>query len=113
MKTLKDDLQECMEQNALTLENLASPDRDSSGRFTKGNKGGGRKKLPKEFHDTMKANATAALRTIVDIMNDHEAKPELRLKAAIYILDHSYGAAMVQEQHREYQEQYMFNPFEY
>lgn len=60
--------------------------RNSKGQFAKGNSGGGRKRIPREIYDTFMANTKQAVESIVSIMNDDSVKPELRLKAAMFIV---------------------------
>lgn len=79
--------------------------RDNKGRFTQGNPGGGRPRLPKAFHETLKANAQDALDTVISIMRDEKNKPELRFKAACFIIDHSYGSGLKEAQSEDVKEQ--------
>lgn len=69
-----------------------SADRDSKGRFVKGNRStGGRKKLPEELREMCRALAPGAIETAKAIMLDTEAPPRDRLRAAEIILDRGYG----------------------
>lgn len=54
---------------------------------------GGRPKHPKEFKELVKEHTVEALQTVIDIMNDKEAKPTDRLKASELIIDRAYGKA--------------------
>lgn len=65
--------------------------RDSKGRFTKGNPGGGRKKTPEEFSEALQSQTSQALATIVSLMKNPNTEPGIRLKACIYIIDRTYG----------------------
>ena len=117
METIKETLERVMDENGVTLEDLEAaaqqprPDRDKSGRFTKGNKGGGRPKLPKEFHTALKSHAMQALKTIIDVMGDEESPAALRFKAAAWVLEHSYGKSLELEQAAEYNQE--DSPFEF
>lgn len=62
-----------------------------TGRFTKGNTTGGRTKMPEEMKQAFRAAAPDALRVLVRIVNDEEAKHGDRIRAAEVILDRGYG----------------------
>lgn len=70
-----------------------SVNRDNTGRFVKGNKSGGRPKQPEEFKTTVRENSVAALRVVLDIMNNKDACAADRLKAASIIIERAYGKA--------------------
>lgn len=80
---------------------VKKPQRDQYGRFVRGNAGGGRKKLPSEFYRVISARSIDALRTIVNIMDDKSAPTALRLKAALWIVDRTYGKALDAVQQQE------------
>lgn len=65
--------------------------RDNRGRFTKGNKSGGRPKIPDDIKEMCKALTPKAIETAKTIMLDEEAKDADRLRAAEIILDRGYG----------------------
>lgn len=117
MESIKESLERVMDGNGITLADLETAakqthaDRDRNGRFAKGNKGGGRPKLPKEFYTTLKGHAMHALKTIIDVMDDEKSPAALRLKASTWILEHSYGKALELEQSAEYNME--DNPFEF
>ena len=68
------------------------PHRDQkSGRFVKGNKSGGRPKLPTEIKEMCRALTPQAIETAKNIMLNDKAKDSDRLKAAEIILDRGYG----------------------
>lgn len=63
----------------------------ATGRFMKGYKGGGRPRLPEELKEAFRAAAPEALRVLVQIVNDEDAKHGDRIRAAEVILDRGYG----------------------
>ena len=67
--------------------------RDSKGRFAKGNPGGGRKTIPEDVKQMLKAATTDAARLLVDTMNDPEIKIETRLDCAKTVMERVYGKA--------------------
>lgn len=72
--------------------NKAKDGRDPvTGRFVKGYGGGGRPKLPEELKEAFKAAAPGALRVLVCIVNDEDARHADRIRAAEVILDRGYG----------------------
>ena len=68
-----------------SLNNLSKPGRS--------NNPSGRPKQPKEFKDIIKNNTVAAINAVIGIMNDEDAKPTDRLKAAEIVIDRAYGKA--------------------
>ena len=54
----------------------------------------GRPKEPKEFKELAKARSLDALKVVIDIMNNYEAKHSDRIKAAEMIIDRAYGKAI-------------------
>ena len=67
--------------------------RDSAGRFIKGQSGNpqGRKRLPPDVKQMLKAATPEAVRLLLDTMENREVKPELRVKCAETVLDRVYG----------------------
>ena len=63
----------------------------NSGRFAKGWKGGGRKKIPDDVKEMLKAATPDAVRYLASLVNDVAAKDADRVKAAEIILDRVYG----------------------
>lgn len=63
----------------------------ATGRFVKGNKSGGRPRLPEELKADFRAAAPRALEVLLDILNDDEAAARDRIRAAEIILDRGYG----------------------
>ena len=55
---------------------------------------GGRPKLPAEFKEVVKCNTVPALMTVINIMQDSNAKAADRLKAAEIIIERAYGKAV-------------------
>lgn len=70
-----------------------APPRNSSGQFTKGSSGnpGGRPKLPAELKQAFQEAAPEALRVLLDIMLDEEARAADRIRCAEVILERGYG----------------------
>lgn len=66
-------------------------DRDGRGRFRKGNKLGGRKRLPEDVKALFQAAAPEAVRLLIETMENPEVKPELRVRCAETILERVYG----------------------
>lgn len=64
---------------------------EASGRFVKGWKGGGRKKIPDEVKELLQAATPDAVRFLAALVNDDTAKDTDRVKAAEIILDRVYG----------------------
>lgn len=69
----------------------ADPPRDSKGRFTGGNPGGGRPKMPEELKEAFRKIAPDALNVLKKILLDENAKHGDRIKCAEIILDRGYG----------------------
>lgn len=63
----------------------------ATGRFTKGNAGGGRTQLPEELKLAFRAAAPEALDVLKKILRDENAKHSDRIKCAEIILDRGYG----------------------
>ena len=63
--------------------------------FEKGRSGNpsGRRPVPKEVKDMLKAATGDAARLLISTVNDPEAKLELRIRCAETILDRVYGRA--------------------
>ena len=66
-------------------------DRDTKGRFTSGNKSGGRKEIPKDIKDMLKGATPDACKLLCNTINDPAAKLELRIKCSEIVLDRVYG----------------------
>ena len=67
-------------------------DRDPiTGRFVKGNTGGGRKPLPEDLKDAFQLSGREALETLLAVMRDKKARNADRIRAAEIILDRGYG----------------------
>lgn len=76
------------------MDNKPAPQRDERGRLLPGSTanpgGGGRPKLP----DWFKSKAPEALQHLLNVATGVEpAEPELRLKAAMSVVDRFYGKA--------------------
>ena len=67
--------------------NITESGRDAAGKFTKGNKGGGRKKKL----DWVNGKGEEALRFAYEVMQDANVKIELRLQAAKMITEYDLG----------------------
>ena len=67
--------------------NISETGRDAAGKFTKGNKGGGRKKKL----DWVNGKGEEALRFAYSVMLDDQAKVELRLQAAKMLVEYDLG----------------------
>ena len=63
----------------------------SNGRFLPGNRSGGRPKMPEDLKKAFKEACPDALRVLVKIVNDEDAKHGDRIRAAEVILDRGYG----------------------
>ena len=66
-------------------------ERDGRGRFTVGNKGGGRKKIPQEVKEMLKGATREAAQLLITTMKDETVKAELRINCANEILNRVYG----------------------
>lgn len=65
--------------------------RDSKGRFMPGNKGGGRKAVPKDVKEMLKEASPGAVQLLIETMKDKNAKIDIRIRCAETILDRAYG----------------------
>ena len=65
--------------------------RDSKGRFTKGNSGGGRPAMPDDLKKSFKEASPKALETLKRVLDDPGAKDSDKIRAAEIILDRAYG----------------------
>ena len=65
--------------------------RDEKGRFVKGNRSGGRPKMPDEMKQAFKDLTPAALAALAKIVNNEEARDADRIRAAEVILDRGWG----------------------
>lgn len=65
--------------------------RDSKGRFMAGNPGGGRKAMPDEVKEMFKAATPMAAQLLINMMQDDEQRPELRVDCANKIIERVYG----------------------
>lgn len=66
-------------------------ERDNKGRFSKGNKGGGRKKIPEDVREMFKAATPAAAGLLIGTVDDESAPLALRMDAAKAIIERVYG----------------------
>lgn len=62
-----------------------------SGRFLKGNKGGGRPVLPKEMVEMCRAATPDAIKTLCSIMRNTKSAKRERIMASTALLDRAYG----------------------
>jgi hypothetical protein len=67
--------------------------RDAKGRFVKGQSGNpsGRPAMPAEIMNMARASAPDAIKMAIQFVNDEDADPRVRLKAAEILLDRGYG----------------------
>ena len=65
--------------------------RDSKGRFTKGNTGGGRKPMPKAMKEMAQEYAPRAMQFAFEVMENENEKTAYRLEAAKLIIERAYG----------------------
>lgn len=72
---------------------IGKDERDNKGRFVAGNTGGGRPKMPNEVKEMFKAATPRAAKLLIDMMEDEEQKPELRVDCANKIIERVYGKA--------------------
>ena len=66
-------------------------ERTANGRFTYGNRGGGRKEIPSDVREKLLAASPDAVKLLVDTMNDKGAELKLRLDCANRIIERVYG----------------------
>lgn len=64
-----------------------------TGRFVAGNKSGGRKKIPDDVKDMLRAASAEAVQLLIDTMRDTDTRRELRVSCAETIIDRVYGKA--------------------
>lgn len=77
---------------------MSVADRDSKGRFVKGNSASpGRPKLPDEFKRRAKEYADEALDRLAEIMRDTTAKHSDVIRACEILLERGYGKVAVSE----------------
>ena len=62
-----------------------------TGRFTKGNDGGGRKEIPAELKEAFRKASWKAHDVLVEILQDETAKDSDRIRCAEIILERGYG----------------------
>ena len=67
--------------------------RDNSGRFIKGNRGGGRTAIPVDVQEMLKAATKDAVQLLIDTMNDEAVRRELRIDCCKTIIERVYGKA--------------------
>lgn len=82
-----------MARQAATPSTGKNPDRDNKGRFTLGNKNGGRKRIPEDVKEMLRAATVDAAKLLIDTMQDKDAKLELRIDCCKTIMDRVYGKA--------------------
>lgn len=70
--------------------------RDSKGKFTKGNPGGGRKPIPQEFKELAESYSVEALQTVIDIIKNPLTETKDKLKAIEIVMDRGIGKATQQ-----------------
>lgn len=70
--------------------------RNKKGQFVKGSCGnpGGRPKIPLTTKDRLISMLPSALDTLQQLLEDKEAKPEMRIRAAEIVLDRNLGRAV-------------------
>ena len=68
-----------------------SDGRNSSGRFTKGNKFGGRKREPKEFKQRTIALSDKALDRFEQILEDPDSDPKDVIAVGKIVIERAYG----------------------
>ena len=59
--------------------------------FAPGNPGGGRKRIPADVIEACRASSTKAIKTLVDILGNAEARDADRIRAAEIILNRGFG----------------------
>lgn len=67
--------------------------RDNKGRFTPGNKVGGRKKIPQDVRDMFKAATPAAAGLLIKTIDNEDAPLAMRMDAAKTVIERVYGKA--------------------
>ncbi len=67
--------------------------RDEKGRFVKGNRSGGRKKIPVDVKKLYQEASAEATQLLIETMHNDEVKIETRLSCAEKIIDRVYGKA--------------------
>lgn len=75
----------------MTRSTGKKPDRDQNGRFLKGNKNGGRKKIPEEVKEMFRDATPAAAKLLIDTMHNENVRLDLRIDCANKILERAYG----------------------
>ncbi len=65
-----------------------------TGRFAAGNKGGGRKKVPKDVKTMLSAATPDACKLLCDTIKDESANLKLRIKCCEIVLDRVYGKSV-------------------
>ena len=79
------------EQNR-PAENWAQTGRDEKGRFVPGNKGGGRKPIPKELRDILTLKyGPEAIHKMYALMTDPQTPKKIQLEAAEALADRAFG----------------------
>nr|DAH38446.1 MAG TPA: hypothetical protein [Caudoviricetes sp.] len=63
----------------------------TTGRFTKGNKTGGRKRIPDDIKKMLREASPDAVKLLIDTMNNKKEATDLRIKCAEKILERVYG----------------------
>ncbi len=66
----------------------------TTGRFTKGNKTGGRKRIPDDIKKMLREASPDAVKLLIDTMNNTKEATDLRIKCAEKILERVYGKAV-------------------
>jgi hypothetical protein len=88
------------QENGEEVQGVA--ERDSKGRFVKGNTASpGRPKLPDEFKTRAKTYADEALDRLAEIMRDTTAKHSDVIRACELLLERGYGKVTPAEERRE------------
>lgn len=58
---------------------------------TEGKRSAGRPRKPKDARELLKASSMQAVEVLIQVMEDENTKPELRVKCAEGIMDRVYG----------------------